>query len=114
MGLIDFLKSLFKKEEKSYKEICKDRSNLKQEIKETLRGLNFSEAEVDEVLSIVDSSEKEIELLKYKLTSLCSQFENPMEEVNKIREQISQETKNMEVNLKSKVQEIKARKAFND
>lgn len=113
MGFLQFFNELIKKCDKSYEDICKERSSLKTEMQNTLKSLNFTEMEIMQVLLIIEESERKIEQLKCKLPGLSRRFDNPTSLVQDVQDKISLETDNMMVNIQNKIQEIMARKNRN-
>jgi multidrug efflux pump subunit AcrA (membrane-fusion protein) len=110
MGFGDFIKNIIGKEENSYEKICKERDQSKNNLKETLKKLNFTEIEINQAISVVEDSERKIEKLKSKLPALSRRPEDPTELVNGVYDEIRKETEAMKVNLNNKVQEIIAKK----
>jgi len=110
MGFLDKLRNMIKPEDRSYEDIMKERSKIKDEIAQTLKETNFTDLEVKEVLLIVDDTEKRIEVLKRKITNLSRSFEDPTGKVEAVKQEISEETRIMNEKLRAKVQEIIARK----
>lgn len=106
MGIVDFFKNILKQEDSSYEKICEGRDKSKNELRETLKNLNFTEMEIQQAIVIIEDSERKISKLKAKLPGLSRRYDNPKELVNEIHLEIAQETVKMEENLRNKIQEI--------
>ncbi|OGI01614.1 MAG: hypothetical protein A2Y25_05590 [Candidatus Melainabacteria bacterium GWF2_37_15] len=113
------LKKLIFGDPESYENIMAKRSELKDQVMESLRELNFTTMECKEVLLIVAEAERKIEILKAKIaakqvvvfkTGTESEVKNPAPYVAGIHEQIEKEVKLMREKMNEKIDQIIERK----
>ena len=98
-----------KKNTPSYEQLMDERQQIKSKIQKTLEGIGLMPDEVNEVLNIVDETEKRIEFLKNQL--IGSNIDQDPTEIQKLVFGLIKENREeMTVKMKLKVDEIIAKR----
>jgi hypothetical protein len=102
---------LFDNHESKTEKIMEERSELKSKMKDNLKALNFTTIEINEVLDIVTVAERKIEKIKLGLVGSNINNDNTLALQGKAMEEIREIQKQLQIDIKDKVQEIRERKA---
>ena len=106
----DFFSGFGKKEESKTEQLQEERSQIKKDMSNNLKKIGFTAIETAEVLTIIDSAEKKIALIKASLIGSNINNENVMDTQNKAIDDIRQIQQQMGTAVRSKIQEIKLKK----
>lgn len=101
MDLFNFFKFKKKEKEEKYEKILSQRESIKQSLKQTFIQLGFNNEQMQELFVIIDDSQNRIEELKKKLLD-----NNSGEFQEQIIKEIEEISKQMQVDLKTRTDEI--------
>lgn len=106
--------SFLNKKDNSEEEVInaeKERSGIRKEIKNDLKNkLKFSNSEINEVMEIIDTAEKEIDYLKNSLARVNINNENTEKDVELTTNKIREAGEKMALGIRQKTAEILLRK----
>lgn len=109
-SIVNFFKKLSVDDESKTEKIMEERSEIKKQMEENLRKLNFTTIETKEVLNLISTTERKIETLKVKLIGSNINNDDPMPFQEKILGEIKELQQQLQLDIRAKVQEIRQRK----
>ena|GEM_PF-6488642 len=109
-SIINFFSDLFGDRESKTEKILEERSEIKIQMQDNLRALNFTTIEIKQVLDLITVAERKIEKLKMGLIGSNINNDNPLPQQEKTLEEIREIQKQLQIDIKNQVQEIRERK----
>ena len=109
-SIINYFSNLLFGEESKTEKILEERSEIKLQMENNLRKLNFTTMEINQVLNLITVAERKIEKLKRGLIGSNINNDNPLPLQEKTLEEIREIQKQLQIDIKSKVEEIRQRK----
>lgn len=96
----------FSNERDNTQKIMNDREKIKDQMARKLRGLKFSDDEIDEVLDIIDFTEAKIEKIKVSLNGTNINTDDPTPAMKMAIDEIKILQTKMAIDIRTKINEI--------
>lgn len=96
----------FSNERDTTQKIMNDREKIKDQMARKLKGLKFTENEIDEVLNIIDTAEAKIEKIKVSLNGTNINTDDPTPVMKMAFDEIKLLQTKMAIDIRTKINEI--------